>query len=153
MSKILNEEGLAYLWLKITSIFAKQKYSTTSHNHDGRYALADHSHEAATSFGTLEIASNTINLCPYVGPTYTMYDVRESQVLVNVTSAGANPVWHKIMLRNRTEAQANFIFRAIDTDASAGFECIIDVNGVVEATLVRIGNALLVTFSEVGKAI
>ena len=79
----MNEEGLAYLWLKITSIFAKQNhshegtYSTTGHNHDGRYALADHSHEGATSFGTLEIASNTINLCPYVGPTYTVYDVRE----------------------------------------------------------------------------
>lgn len=147
MSKVLNDEGLTYLWSKIISKFAKKNHTHTE------YAPIGHTHDNISAFGMLNIVDNTVDLRPCTVPTYTIHDIETNGQQLQVLSADARSLHHKILLRNRTGQVANATIAALDTENRSVCECSLNIDGVVEVTLAAHGNALLVAFSQSGQAI
>lgn len=179
--KFLDSEGLAHLWNLIkdfvnamftasnivrvlgnTSVNKAKDadtvdgkhasaFSLTSHNHDGRYALADHTHAnsgtSGASFGTLDIENRYIMLAEQEVPTYSCYRVRESlELTIDASDAyrHGHGVWHKIMFFNQTYDEHRIILIPRATRDDNPIEIILRSLSSMEVTIVFFEESLIV---------
>lgn len=157
LSSMHDQDGLLALTMIVKKIGAPEAhthtdYASASHTHT-EYAPVSHTHDNISAFGMLNIVDNTVDLRPCTVPTYTIHDIETNGQQLQVLSADARSLHHKILLRNRTGDVANATIAALDTENKSVCECSLSIDGVVEVTLAAHGNALLVAFSHSGQAI
>lgn len=183
--KFLDREGLAHLWnlIKdfINAMFTASNivntlgntainkakdadtvdgkhasaFSLTSHNHDNRYALADHTHSntgtGGASFGTLDIENRYIILAEQEVPTYTCYRVRESlELIIDAREAHrhGHGVFHKIIFFNQTYEDHLIILLPQSTRDDNPIEIPLRSLSSMEVTIVFFEESLIVNMMQ-----